>query len=171
MTNSTASPKTSASCRATNSASLFAVISTACGDMNTPNRSAVITARSFCKRWKASSRHIPAAGINPIQICPANTPWSCVEDSDHSIQRQASPEHQGLYGSTYLLWVDRLILRQAEPFVQLRARSLVLIDDLVCILRHFLGARARHDDHAVAVGHNHVTGLDQHAAADDRAID
>src|SRR5262249_57316975 len=72
---------------------------------------------------------------------------------------------------SFLSWIDRFILRQAEPFVELRARGLVLLNHLLSVLRHLFGARAWHYDHAVAVGHNHVTGFNQRSAAHHWAID
>src|SRR5215475_10430194 len=72
---------------------------------------------------------------------------------------------------SFLSWIDRFILRQAEPFVELRARGLVLLNHLLRVLRHLFGARAWHDNHAVAVGHNHVTGFNQRSAAYNGAVD
>ena len=38
------------------------------------------------------------------------------------------------------------------------------------IARHFVGKMARHDDGAVLVGHDHVAGIDRHAADADRRL-
>ena len=60
---------------------------------------------------------------------------------------------------------------QAKLLVKLASCLLVGLEDLVRDPGHRRGRLAGHDDHAIAVGDDHVARADEHPAAGDRPID